>query len=167
MYSRAALGAALVGASLAFSWTASAQGIGSVSTNFRWFGPNDKVVIDGFDDPKVQGVSCWVSRARKGGVKGALGLAEDPSDASIACRQTGPITIKDKLKEGEVVFDERRSVLFKTLQVVRFLDDKRNTLVYLVYSDRWISGSPKNSLSTVPIQPWNGPVASLEQGGGR
>lgn len=127
---------------------------GEVSTRFRWMGPNDKIVVDGFDDPKVQGVACHISRAQTGGVKGAIGVAEDASDASIACRQIGPISIVGELKDGEKVFDERRSLLFKELQVVRFFDRERNVLVYVSYSDRVIEGSPKNSISTVPIMPW-------------
>lgn len=127
---------------------------GSVSTKFRLFGPNDKIVVDGFDDPKVEGVACHISRAQTGGVKGGLGVAEDTSDASIACRQVGPIKINSELKDGERVFDERRSLLFKTLQVVRFFDRKRNVLVYVTYSDRIIEGSPKNSISSVPIMGW-------------
>lgn len=130
---------------------------GSVSTNFRWLGPNDKIVVDGFDDPKVQGVACHISRAQTGGVKGALGVAEDTSDASIACRQVGPITILGELKDGERVFDENRSLAFKTLQVVRFFDRKRNVLVYVAYSDRVLAGSPQNSISTVPIMGWTTP----------
>ena len=130
---------------------------GSVSTQFRWLGPNDKIVIDGFDDPKVQGVACHISRAQTGGVKGELGVAEDTSDASIACRQIGPIKIIGELKEGERVFDEHRSLVFKKLQVVRFFDRARNVLVYVAYSDRVIAGSPKNSISTVPIMGWPAP----------
>ena len=130
---------------------------GSVSTNFRWLGPNDKIVVDGFDDPKVQGVACHISRAQTGGVKGAMGVAEDTSDASIACRQVGPIKILGELKDGERVFDEHRSLVFKTLQVVRFFDRERNVLVYVSYSDRVIAGSPQNSISTVPIMEWPGP----------
>ena len=126
---------------------------GSVSTRFRLFGPNDKIVVDAFDDPKVEGVACHISRAQTGGLKGGLGVAEDTSDASIACRQVGPIKIIAEFKDGERVFDERRSLLFKTLQVVRF-DRKRNVLVYVAYSDRIIEGSPKNSISTVPIMNW-------------
>ncbi len=128
-----------------------AEEIGSVSTVFKLFGPNDKIVIEAFDDPKVDGVTCHLSRAKKGGVTGAVGLATDTSDAAIACRQVGPITIKEELKDGEPVFNKRTSVLFKTMQVVRFLDKTRNVLVYLVYSDKLIDGSPKNSISTVPI----------------
>ena len=127
---------------------------GSVSTKFRWLGPNDKIVIDGFDDPKVQGVACHISRAQTGGVKGELGVAEDTSDAAIACRQIGPIRIIGELKDGESVFDEHRSLVFKKLQVVRFFDRERNVLVYVAYSDRIIEGSPKNSISTVPIMGW-------------
>jgi CreA protein len=130
---------------------------GSVSTHFRWLGPNDKIIVDGFDDPKVQGVACHIARAETGGVKGQLGVAEDTSDASIACRQVGPIKIVGELKDGERVFDERRSLAFKKLQVVRFFDRKRNVLVYVAYSDRVIEGSPKNSISTVPIMGWREP----------
>ncbi len=130
---------------------------GSVSTKFRWLGPNDKIVIDGFDDPKVRGVACHIARAQTGGVKGSLGVAEDTSDASIACRQVGPIEIVGELKDGERVFDERRSLVFKSLQVVRFYDRERNVLVYVAYSDRFIEGSPKNSISTVPIMGWTPP----------
>src|SRR6516164_10881182 len=127
---------------------------GSVSTKFRLLGPNDKIVVDGFDDPKVQGVACHIARAQTGGMRGALGVAEDTSDASIACRQIGPIKIIGDIKDGERVFDERRSLIFKTLQVVRFFDRKRNVLVYVAYSDRIIEGSPKNSISSVPIMNW-------------
>ena len=130
---------------------------GSISTNFRWLGPNDKIVVDGFDDPKVQGVACHISRAQTGGVKGGMGVAEDTSDASIACRQIGPIQFLGEIKDGEKVFDEHRSLVFKTLQVVRFFDPERNVLVYVSYSDRVIEGSPKNSISTVPIMPWPTP----------
>lgn len=142
---------------------AHAQEIGSVDTAFKWLGPDSKIVIEAFDDPKVDGVTCYVSRAKTGGIKGGLGLAEDTSDASIACRQVGPITIKEKMKDGESVFTERRSLLFKKLQVVRFLDKTRNTLVYLVYSDRVIEGSPKNSVTAVPIMPWGGVSAKTPQ----
>ncbi|HUN49949.1 MAG TPA: CreA family protein [Candidatus Sulfotelmatobacter sp.] len=130
---------------------------GSVSTNFRLLGPDDKIIVDGFDDPKVQGVACHISRAETGGIKGGLGLAEDTSDASIACRQVGPIKLLGELKDGERVFDERRSLVFKTLQVVRFFDRKRNVLVYVAYSDRLLNGSPQNSISSVPIMGWVAP----------
>ena len=133
---------------------------GEISTKFRLLGPNDKIVVDGFDDPRVEGVACHISRAQTGGVKGGLGVAEDTSDASIACRQVGPIKIAGEIKDGERVFDERRSLLFKTLQVVRFYDRKRNVLVYVAYSDRIIEGSPKNSISSVPIMDWPGTQTS-------
>ena len=116
--------------------------------------PNRKIVIEAFNDPKIAGVTYYVSRSRTGGIKGGLGLAEDTSDASIACRQVGPITIKEKFKDGEEVFTERRSLLFKKMRVVRFLDQPRNTLVYLVYSDKLVDGSPKNSVTAVPMMPW-------------
>ena len=135
---------------------ARADNVGCVSTTFRVLGlANDKICVDSFDDPKVQGVVCHVSRAVTGGIKGKVGLAEDTSDASIACRQVGPISIKEELKEGKDVFKESRSLLFKKLQVVRFYDKPNNTLVYLSYSDRIIEGSPKNAISTVPIMPWS------------
>jgi CreA protein len=130
---------------------------GQVSTHFRLLGPNDRIAVDGFDDPKVQGVACHISRAVTGGIKGALGVAEDTSDVSIACRQIGAIHITGKLQDGETVFDERRSLLFKQLHVVRFFDRGRNVLVYVSYSDRVIQGSPKNSISSVPIMGWVAP----------
>jgi CreA protein len=130
---------------------------GQVSTHFRLLGPNDRIAVDGFDDPKVQGVACHISRAVTGGIKGALGVAEDTSDVSIACRQIGVIHITGNLKDGETVFDERRSLLFKQLHVVRFFDRGRNVLVYVSYSDRVIQGSPKNSISSVPIMGWVAP----------
>lgn len=133
-----------------------AEEIGSVDTAFQWLGPNHKIVIEAFDDPKIDGVTCYVSRSQTGGIKGGLGLAEDTSDASIACRQIGPINVKEKFKDGEEVFTERRSLVFKKLRVVRFLDKSRNTLVYLVYSDKLVEGSPKNSVTAVPIMPWAG-----------
>ena len=136
---------------------------GSVSTKFRLLGPNDKIVVDGFDDPKVEGVTCHISRAQTGGLKGGLGVAEDTSDASIACRQVGPIKIIAEFKDGERVFDERRSLLFKTLQVVRFFDRERNVLVYVAYSNRIIEGSPKNGISSVPIMNWPGTQTSASQ----
>jgi Uncharacterized protein conserved in bacteria len=130
--------------------------LGSVSTNFRWLGPNDRIVIDGFDDPEVEGVACHISRPERGGVKGALGVAEDVADVSIACRQVGPIVVKEPLKDGDKVFDERRSLIFKTLQVVRFFDTKRNVLVYVAYTDKVVTGSPQNAISSVPLMPWGG-----------
>jgi CreA protein len=134
--------------------TAGAEDIGSVNTTFKILGPDNKIVVQVFDDPDVDGVACYLSSARTGGIKGGLGLAEDTSDASIACRQVGPITIKHKFDPGDEVFSEKRSVMFKRLRVVRFLDEKRNTLVYLAYSDKLIDGSPKNSISAVPLAPW-------------
>ena len=139
---------------LLFPLVAAAEPIGEVSTVFKWVGPNDKIVVEAFDDPKVEGVTCYLSRAKTGGVKGGLGLAEDRAEASIACRQVGPIRFRAELKEWEEVFKERTSLVFKTMQVVRFFDRKRNTLVYLVYSDRVIEGSPQNAVTAIPILPW-------------
>ena len=144
----------LLGLCLALPLVVQAEEIGEVSTVFKWVGPNDKIVVEAFDDPKVSGVTCYLSRAKTGGVKGGLGLAEDRAEASIACRQVGPIAFKGTLKDGEEVFKERTSLVFKTMQVVRFFDSKRNTLVYLVYSDRVIEGSPQNAVTAIPILPW-------------
>ena len=131
--------------------SARAEPIGEVDTVFKWIGPDHKIVVDAFDDPAVGGVTCYVSRAKTGGIKGAVGFAEDKSEASIACRQVGPITFVHPLREQEEVFSERLSLLFKKLRVVRMVDKKRNTLVYLTYSDRVIEGSPQNSIAAVPV----------------
>lgn len=136
------------------SLSAHAETIGEVSTVFKLLGPDHKIVIEAFDDPKVEGVTCYLSRAKTGGIRGGLGIAEDRSDASIACRQIGPIKMAGDLKDGEEVFKERTSLVFKSMQVVRFFDKKRNTLIYMVYNDRLIEGSPKNSVTAIPIQPW-------------
>ncbi|WP_043308925.1 CreA family protein [Pseudomonas sp. ML96] len=144
----------LLAVCLALPLVVQAEEIGEVSTVFKWVGPNDKIVVEAFDDPKVEGVTCYLSRAKTGGVKGGLGLAEDRAEASIACRQVGPIRFSGQLKDGEEVFKERTSLVFKTMQVVRFFDQKRNTLVYLVYSDRVIEGSPQNAVTAIPILPW-------------
>lgn len=141
----------------AMAGPAASDEIGAVDTAFKLIGANHKIVVEAFDDPKVTGVTCFLSMARKGGLSGSLGLAEDTSDASIACRQVGPIIFKKPIvarKKGERVFKARRSVFFKKLQVVRFLDQARNTLVYLAYSDKLIDGSPKNSISAVAMMPW-------------
>ena len=129
-----------------------AETVGAVDTVFKWIGPDHKIVVEAYDDPQVQGVTCYVSRARTGGVSGALGLAEDKAEASIACRQVGPIHFNAPLKRQDEVFSERMSVLFKKLRVVRMVDAKRNTLVYLSYSDRVIEGSPQNSVTAVPVE---------------
>ena len=135
------------------AWPALAEDIGSVGYRFKWLGPNDKIVVEAFDDPDVPGVACYISRARTGGIKGALGLAEDPPYASISCHQVGPIDASklDKLKSPHEVFSERASLIFKTTQVVRFWDPRRKALVYLTYTDRIIEGSPQNSISVVPV----------------
>ncbi|GJE04961.1 MULTISPECIES: CreA family protein [Methylobacterium] len=148
-----ALGAAVLGTAPA----ARAQDpdrIFDKSTVWRPLTPNDKLVVYGIDDPEVEGVACWYTLPEKGGIKGTLGLAEDVSDISLACRQVGPVRFKDKFKQGEVVFSERRSLIFKSMQIVRGCDVKRNALIYMVYSDKVIQGSPKNSTSAVPLMPW-------------
>lgn len=135
-----------------------AEEIGEVSTVFKLLGANHKIVIEAFDDPDISGATCYLSRAKKGGISGSLGLAEDPADASIACRQIGPIKLPEKVKngkwDGKKVFKKNTSLLFKTIQVVRFYDKKRNALVYMTYSDKVIEGSPKNSVTAIPIMPW-------------
>lgn len=124
------------------------------STKWRALTPDDKLATYAVDDPSVDGVACFYTVPEKGGVAGAFGVAEEVSDVSLACRQVGPIKIKDKLAQGDVMFSEKRSFFFKHMQIVRGCDTKRNTLVYMVYSDKLIDGSPKNSTSAVPIMPW-------------
>jgi CreA protein len=137
---------------------AASEQVGEVSTAFRWVGRNDRVVVEAYDDPKVQGVTCYVSRARTGGVKGTVGLAEDRAEASIACRQVAvTVQFTGKLPLQEDVFTERMSVLFKRLHIVRLVDPKRNTLVYLTYSDKLVDGSPQNSVTAVPV-PASSPI---------
>ncbi|WP_338560942.1 protein CreA [Erwinia sp. E_sp_B04_7] len=140
------------------SVSAHAEQVGSVDTVFKMFGPDHKIVVEAFDDPDVKNVTCYLSRAKTGGIKGGLGLAEDTSDAAISCQQVGPVELSEKVAkgkaEGEVVFRQRTSLIFKKLQVVRFYDQKRHALIYLSYSDKVVDGSPKNALSAVPIMPW-------------
>ena len=124
------------------------------STVFKWLTPNDKLATYGLDDPEVDGVACHFTVPERGGLKGWLGVAEEVSDISLACRQIGPIRFKQKFSQGEDMFRERRSLFFKKMQIVRGCDPKRNVLVYMVYSDKLIEGSPKNSTSSVPIMPW-------------
>jgi CreA protein len=124
------------------------------STVFKWLSPNDKLGTYGLDDPEIDGVACHFTVPEKGGFKGWLGLAEEVSDISLACRQVGPIRFKTKFAQGEDMFRQRRSLFFKKMQIVRGCDTKRNVLVYMVYSDKLIEGSPKNSTSSVPIMPW-------------
>lgn len=133
---------------------ARAEQIGSVDTKFNLLTPDHSINIEAFDDPEINGVTCYLSRAKKGGIKGALGIAEETSDASLDCKQVGPISFKEDAKEGERVFKERRSFLFKKLQVIRFFDEKRKVIIYLAYSDKVIEGSPQNSISAVPVMPW-------------
>ena len=158
MSTRLALRCSLLCVLFLFSTTvtpARADDIGCLSTTFRILGANDKVCVSAFDDPKVPGVACHISQARTGGIKGSLGLAEDPSRFSIACRQVGAISTDiTKLPEEEKVYNERTSLFFKHTHVFRMVDKKRNTLVYMAISDKIVEGSPQNSISTVPIMPW-------------
>ena len=136
---------------LPFACLALAEAIGEVDTVFKFIGPDHKIVVDAHDDPKVNGVTCYVSRAKTGGIKGALGVAEDKSEASIDCKQVGPITFTRALPVQEDMFTERISLVFKKIRVVRMVDKTRNTLVYLTYSDRVIEGSPQNSVTAVAV----------------
>lgn len=124
------------------------------STVWKALTPDDKLAVYGVDDPVVEGVACHYTVPEKGGVKGMLGVAEEVSEVSLACRQVGPVKFKEKAEQGDVVFRERRSLIWKKMQIVRGCDAKRNVLVYLVYTDKLIEGSPQNSTSTVPIMPW-------------
>jgi CreA protein len=124
------------------------------STVWRPLTPDDKLVVQAIDDPAIEGIACHFTTPERGGISGTIGVAEEVSDISLACRQIGPVRFKEKFEQGAVAFSERRSLIFKRMRIVRGCDAKRNTLVYLVYSDRPIEGSPKNSTSTVPIMPW-------------
>jgi CreA protein len=141
----------LAAAALACACTQAAEPIGEVDTVFKLLGPDHKVVVEAYDDPGVEGVTCYVSRAKTGGIKGALGLAEDKAEASIACRQVGPIKFTKPLRQQDEIFSERTSLVFKRLRVVRMVDAKRNALVYLTYSDRLIEGSPQNAVTAVAV----------------
>lgn len=150
----AALGCILMALPIVSS--ARAEDVGCVSTTFRFIGKNDRVCITAFDDPKVPGVTCHVSQARTGGIGGTIGWAEDPSRFSIACRQVGPVAVDlATLPDKEEAFSQKTSILFKSTNVTRVVDRKRNTLVYLAISDKIIEGSPQNAISTVPIMPWS------------
>ena len=136
-------------------FAAHAETIGCVTTAWKLIGANHKVCVEAFGDPKIPGVTCHVSQAKTGGVSGSLGLAQDPSQFSLACRQTGPITLPAKLPEEETVFSEDTSILFKETRIVRMWDEKNRTLVYLAISRKLIEGAPANSISTVPVMPWS------------
>jgi len=146
----------LVAIALSASLAVTAEEIGCATTTWKLIGANHRVCVYAYDDPKIPGVTCHVSQARTGGVKGSFGLAEDPSQFSLACRQVGPITLPAKMPEDEVVFSENTSLIFKETSIHRFLDTRRNVLVYLAISRKIIEGAPANAISTVPIQPWGG-----------
>jgi CreA protein len=135
---------------------AHASDLACISTTFNVLSPNDKVCVSAFDDPQVPGVACDISQARKGGWGQPLGLNEDPSNFSLACRQIGPVTADlTKLRDKEEVYSEKTSIFFKTTRIYRIVDKPRNTLVYLAISTKIVNGSPANAISTVPILPWS------------
>ncbi len=146
---------------IAGAGTIAAEEIGEVSTVFKLLSPDHKIVVEAFDDPEIEGITCYLSRADAGGFKSLVGLDEDPSDAAITCRQIGPIKVLEEIEDGDEVFKKRTSLIFKALQVVRFYDEKRKVFVYLSYSDRLIEGSPKNSISAVPAMAWLGESPDL------
>jgi len=138
----------------AVSWSVQAETVGCVTTTWKLIGANHKICVDSFQDAKVPGVTCHVSQAKTGGVAGTLGLAQDPSQFSLACRQTGAITLPAKMPKEEIVFTEDTSILFKETRIVRLWDEANRTLVYLAISRKLIEGAPANSISTVPVMPW-------------
>ena len=159
MFKTSLLMIALIGLSKSAIATEAPDLIFKKSTVWKLLTPNDKLAVFGLDDPDVEGVACHFTTPQRGGLSGMFGVAEEVSDISLACRQIGVIRFKSKFEQGDVVFTERRSLIFKKMQIVRGCDTKRNTLVYLVYTDRIIDGSPQNSTSTVPIMPWGGAEA--------
>jgi CreA protein len=153
----AGFAAALVVLGLLVHWHHASENrnvLGSVNTEFKLIGPDHKIIIESYDDPKIDGITVFISKSQTGGIKGALGLAEDTSDASVAVRQTGPIKVKEAFENGEDAFTEKRSVLFKRLHVSRFWDAPHKSFVYVVWTDRFINGSPQNSISAVVAEPW-------------
>src|ERR1700735_2628736 len=151
------LSATLVVLGLLLNWHHSSERrnvLGSVNTEFKLIGPDHKIIVESYDDPKIDGITVFISKSQTGGIKGALGLAEDTSDASVAVRQTGPIKVKETFDNGEDAFTEKRSVLFKRLHVSRVWDAAHTSFVYVVWTDRFIHGSPQNSISAVVAEPW-------------
>lgn len=151
-----ALSSVLVLAGVAAPAVAQEDLIFRKSTVWKMLTPDDKLAVYGVDDPVVEGVACHYTVPEKGGVSGMFGVAEEVSEVSLACRQVGPVKIKEKFSQGDVVFRERRSLIWKKMQIVRGCDTKRNVLIYMVYTDKLIDGSPQNSTSSVPIMPWGG-----------
>jgi CreA protein len=135
--------------------------LGSVNTEFQLIGPDHKIIVESYEDPKIDGITVFISKSQTGGIKGALGLAEDTSDASVAVRQTGPIKVKEAFDSGEDAFSEKRSVLFKRMHVSRFWDGPHSCFVYVVWTDRIIRGSPQNSISAVVAEPWGNQAPDL------
>ena len=137
------------------SYAQDSEQIGEVSTEFKLLGPNHKIIIEAFEDPKISGVTCYLSRPKTGGISGGLGLAEDRAYASISCTRVGPVKINQQFSPGEIVFDVKTSLIFKEQRVVRFYDKTHNTLIYLTYSTRVVDGSYKSGISVVPIDTFN------------
>ncbi|MBZ6076490.1 CreA family protein [Microvirga puerhi] len=154
MLARLALAAALALGAVSGAAAQEPDVIFKKSTVWRALTPNDKLAVYGIDDPDIEGVACHYTTPERGGISGTFGVAEEVSDISLSCRQIGPVKFKKRFSQGDVVFSERRSLIFKRMHIVRGCDAKRNTLVYMVYSDRPIEGSPKNSTSSVPLMPW-------------
>jgi CreA protein len=154
MFARIALALVLVAGAATGAAAQDPDLIFKKSTVWRALTPDDKLAVYGIDDPLVEGVACHYTTPERGGIAGTFGVAEEVSDISLSCRQIGPVRFKDRFGQGDVAFSERRSLIFKKMQIVRGCDAKRNTLVYMVYSDRPIEGSPKNSTSSVPLMPW-------------
>lgn len=144
----------LISVLVIFTCVVKAEEIGCVTTAWKLLGANHKVCVDAFEDPKIKNVICHISQARTGGISGTLGLAEDPSQFSLACRQVGPIELPTKLADSETVFTESTSLLFKSTNISRLWDARHNTLVYVAISRKVIDGAPANSISTVPVMPW-------------
>ena len=165
MFARIALALALLMGAASGAAAQEPDLIFKKSTVWRALTPDDKLAVYGLDDPVAEGVACHYTTPERGGLKGAIGVAEEVSDISLACRQIGPVRFKDKFVQGDVVFSERRSLIFKRMRIVRGCDAKRNVLVYMVYSDRPIEGSPKNSTSSVPIMPWGASAEPLPKCG--
>lgn len=156
IHTRMSLPAMFAAALLLHPASAAAEELACVTTEWKLLGANHKVCIENFADPQIAGVTCHVSQARKGGVKGAVGVAEDPSQFSLSCRQTGPIVLPAKMPKESTVFSADTSILFKETRVIRLWDEAHNTLVYLAISRKVIDGAPANSISTVPVMPWGG-----------
>jgi CreA protein len=152
---------AMLGCAIALVSCQNRHVVGSVNTEFNLIGPDHKIVLESYDDPKIDGITIFISKSQTGGIKGALGLAEDTSNASVAVRQTGPIKVKASLEDGEDALTQRRSLIFKRLHVSRFWDASHKSFLYVAWTDRLINGSPQNSISAVVAEPWGSQAPDL------